>query len=235
MPAQSPSLLAGNLSHKEGALGEDAAVANATANRLGLPQIGHNMKIVTLQNGFRYDQGVLDALDTAAAYEKRRNFARLSVASETSKQAGNRGYGSWWLSRLTWQFSGIWCEQRLEIHTHQSTYSSLSDGVKNATVCSCGLVVEVSAFGSEAATTDTEASDTAQSFLAANGHIRVSDRSLQTLFVAELAIAGGRAKFWFYCQTCGVIGDAPIDDYRSDQPESNAILNELRRTHVCKS
>jgi hypothetical protein len=228
-------LLAGNLSHKEGALGEDAAVAIATANRWGLPQIGHDMKIITLQNGFRYVQGVLEALETSAAYQKQRDFARLSVANETSKQAGNRGYGSWWLSRLTWQYSGIWCEQRLEIHTHQTTYSSSSDGVKSANICSCGLVVEASAFASETATTDTEASDTAQSFLAANGHIRVSDQALQTLFVAKLAIAGERAKFCFYCQTCGVIGDAPIDDYRSDQPESNAILNELRRTHVCKS
>jgi len=66
-------LLAGNLSHKEGALGEDAARADRLEQTDGAsPRLGISMTFVTLDNGFTYDTDVLKSSATYKRFERQR-------------------------------------------------------------------------------------------------------------------------------------------------------------------
>ena len=194
------------------------------ANRWGTPQIGHHVKFVKLANGFSYDADILDTVKVAKRYERQRQETLKATANLTPEQAGRARYGAWMQGRRSEEFEGFFLEQQIELHTVARAYIGRDS---QHTICTCGLAFEQPKFDDE---TDTGL----LAMLSAPGHIRVSDQALQTIFVIHNPEPKeNAAKFVYFCQTCGVLGNSPISDYRAENAESQEALAELRRTHKC--
>ena len=190
------------------------------------------MTFVKLENGFNYDKEVLDSIKTARRYERQRQATLRAAAQMTKEQAGWARFGAWKMSQRESEFSGFHDEQRLEIHTRAHVYCSQPTPEFDQEVCTCGLVSEVSR-----GDFDPDFIDPLPKPNLRPGHIRVSDRTLQTLFVVHepKGVENEQTGYSFFCQTCGVIAEAPITDVRADNPESTTMLNELRIEHTCAS
>jgi hypothetical protein len=188
------------------------------------------MTFVKLENGFTYDKEVLDTIKTAKRYERQRQATLREAANLTPEQAGWARFGAWKMGQRESTFSGFHDEQRLEIHTTAHVYCSRPTPELDQEVCTCGLVSEVSRGDFEPDFIDPLPKPNERP-----GHIRVSDKTLQTLFVIHEpnGAENGEARYCFFCQTCGVIAEAPISDSRAESPESTTMLNELRNEHIC--
>jgi len=145
----------------------------------------------------------------------------------TPEEAAWARYGAWMAGRRATDYAGFFHEQRLEIHTTAHTYVGASDSTTDSAVCTCGLVREI----------PKSALDRAQApgkeLFQLEGHIRVSDRSLQTIFYVHEAIGDEMAQYRIYCQGCGFLGDAPFEHEREAGDEAAEQLAKLRADHEC--
>lgn len=185
------------------------------------------MTFVTLANGFSYDKALLDTLKTAKRFEAQRLATLRSTAHLTPEQAGWARYGAWMQGRRSGDFESFHLEQRVELHTLARTFGGHE---LNHEVCTCGLAVAVPRQSSH-----PELAVSSVNLNRQPGHIRVSDQTLQTIFVVHSSGASEMSgfKYVYFCQTCGVLGAAAIVDLKAENDDSAAQLAELRRTHRC--
>ncbi len=194
------------------------------ANRWGTPQNGHHMKFVKLANGFSYDADILDTVKVAKKYEQQRQATLKASADLTPEEAARARYGAWMQGRRSSDFETFFLEQLIELHTVARVYIGRDS---QHTICTCGLAFEQPIF-------DDETDAGLLAMLSAPGHIQVGNQTLQTIFVIHNPQRNAsEAKFVYFCQTCGVIGDSPISDHRAENAQSQEALAELRRIHAC--
>jgi hypothetical protein len=137
------------------------------------------MTFVTLSNGFSYDNALLDTVKTAKRFEAQRLATLRSTANMTPEQAGWARYGAWMQGRRSGEFASFHLEQRVELHTLARTFGGHE---VNHEVCTCGLAVEVPKQSSR-----LEFAVSSVKLNMQPGHIRVSDQTLQTIFVVHSA------------------------------------------------
>ena len=183
------------------------------------------MTFVKLANGYEYDGELLETAKAAKRFERQRQATLKAAANLTPEQAARARYGAWMQGRRSGEFEGFFLEQLAELHTVARAYIG-----RNAqhTICTCGLAVEQQTF-------DDETAAGKMAMLSTPGHIRVSDQTLQSLFVIQNAEPkDDAAKFVYFCQSCGVLAAAPIDSIRDENSQSTARLAKLRESHVCR-
>jgi hypothetical protein len=169
-------------------------------------------------HGFKYDENILEAAETAKSYEKTYKEVQAEIKAETNPERRNAlAYGNWMRSRRSGSYSHYEVQQKRELH-------DVAHIAADVIVCTCGLVTDV--------IYDWETTDDA-AFRNSPGHINVATRELVSLFVIKEHISkeiGSENHYW--CQTCGDIGLA-VQTKRGHI--SKASLEKLRTSHPCES
>ena len=144
-------------------------------------------------HGFKYDENILEAADTAESYEKTYKEVQAEIKAEKNPERRNAlAYGNWMRSRRSGSYSHYEVQQQRELH-------EVAHIANDVIVCTCGLVTEV--------IYDWKNSDDA-AFRNAPGHINVASRELVTLFVIRAYISKDvDPENHYWCQTCGDIGN----------------------------
>lgn len=162
---------------------------------------------------FEYDETVLNAYETAQAYQK-----RLTLNDITDEQVTNKGFAVAWSNymriRRSGSFSDYLVQQKQEIHS--TAFLTL-----DAVVCSCGLV----------APKPKGQSDFDAILLQSKGHIQTATRTRVNVFVVKVyrsKAEGLRLHYW--CENCGDIG-ATIPT--ADGKVSLIGLKAIRKSHKC--
>ena len=144
-------------------------------------------------HGYKYDENILEAAETAKSYEKTIKEVQAEIKAEKNPERRNAlAYGNWMRSRRSGSYSHYEVQQQRELH-------EVAHIANDVIVCTCGLVTEV--------IYDWEKSDD-EAFRNAPGHINVATRELVTLFVIREYISRDvDPENHYWCQTCGDIGN----------------------------
>ena len=182
-----------------------------------MPREGASMSYIDI-HGFKYDESILAAAETAKSYEKTIKEIQAEIKVEKNPERRNAlSYGNWMRSRRSGSYSHYEVQQQRELH-------EVAHIANDVIVCTCGLVTDV--------IYDWEKSDD-EAFRNAPGHINVATRELVTIFVIREHISRDvDPENHYWCQTCGDIGNT-IPTKAGNI--SLVGLRAVRASHKCKT